>query len=141
MGRGPSRQPPGIPVSTRPTRVSTGARNSTEARMAAAGPAAPSGAAAVYTPGTYTGTAAGMGEVKVTMTFTETAITDVVVDCSAETADIGGVAAADLQEALLAAQNAEIDGVAGATITSNAVKQAAASSSVSVAPTLGYRSV
>ena len=96
-------------------------------KMAAAGPAAPSGAAAVYTPGTYTGTAAGMGEVKVTMTFTETAITDVVVDCSAETADIGGVAAADLQEALLAAQNAEIDGVAGATITSNAVKQAAAS--------------
>ena len=38
-------------------------------KMAAAGPAAPSGAAAVYTPGTYTGTAAGMGEVKVTMTF------------------------------------------------------------------------
>ena len=30
-------------------------------KMAAAGPAAPSGAAAVYTPGTYTGTAAGMG--------------------------------------------------------------------------------
>ena len=33
---------------------------------------------AIYTPGTYTGTATGIGEVKVTMTFSETAITDVV---------------------------------------------------------------
>ena len=37
---------------------------------------------ALYTPGTYTGTAQGIGEVKVTMTFSETAITEVVVDTS-----------------------------------------------------------
>ena len=40
---------------------------------------------AIYTPGTYTGTATGIGEVKVTMTFSETAITDVVIDASNET--------------------------------------------------------
>mgnify|MGYP000407560251 CR=1 FL=1 len=47
---------------------------------------------AIYTPGTYTGTATGIGEVKVTMTFSETAITDVVIDASNETESIGGVA-------------------------------------------------
>ena len=82
---------------------------------------------AIYTPGTYTGTAAGIGEVKVTMTFSETAITNVEVDTSGETADIGGVAGPTLQEALMAAQNAEIDNISGATITTNAVKKAAAS--------------
>ena len=82
---------------------------------------------AIYTPGTYTGTATGIGEVKVTMTFSETAITNVEVDTSGETADIGGVAGPTLQEALMAAQNAEIDNISGATITTNAVKKAAAS--------------
>ena len=82
---------------------------------------------AIYTPGTYTGTATGIGEVKVTMTFSETAITNVEVDTSGETADIGGVACPTLQEALMAAQNAEIDNISGATITTNAVKKAAAS--------------
>ncbi len=82
---------------------------------------------AIYTPGTYTGTATGIGEVKVTMTFSETAITNVEVDTSAETADIGGVAGPTLQEALMAAQNAEIDNISGATVTTNAVKKAAAS--------------
>ena len=86
----------------------------------------PSGEA-IYTPGTYTGTATGIGEVKVTMTFSETAITNVEVDTSAETADIGGVAGPTLQEALMAAQNAEIDNISGATVTTNAVKKAAAS--------------
>ena len=82
---------------------------------------------AIYTPGTYTGTATGIGEVKVTMTFSETAITDVVVDASNETESIGGVAAPTLQEALMEAQNAEIDNISGATVTTNAVKKAAAS--------------
>ena len=40
-----------------------------------------------------TGTATGIGEVKVTMTFSETAITEVVIDASNETESIGGVAA------------------------------------------------
>lgn len=82
---------------------------------------------AIYTPGTYTGTATGIGEVKVTMTFRETAITDVVIDASNETESIGGVAAPTLKDALMAAQSTEIDNISGATITTNAVKKAAAS--------------
>ena len=91
------------------------------------GTAASASGDAVYTPGTYTGTATGIGEVKVTMTFSETAITDVVIDASNETESIGGVAAPTLQDAIMAAQNAEIDNVSGATVTTNAVKKAAAS--------------
>ena len=60
---------------------------------------------AIYTPGTYTGTATGIGEVKVTMTFSETAITDVVIDASNETESIGGVAAPTLKDALMAAHH------------------------------------
>lgn len=82
---------------------------------------------AIYTPGTYTGTATGIGEVKVTMTFSETAITDVVIDASNETESIGGMAAPTLKDALMAAQSTEIDNISGATITTNAVKKAAAS--------------
>lgn len=89
--------------------------------------AAASTGEAIYTPGTYTGTAAGIGEVKVTMTFSETAITDVVIDASNETESIGGVAAPTLKDALMAAQSTEIDNISGATITTNAVKKAAAS--------------
>ena len=96
-------------------------------KSAASSSTAASGGEALYTPGTYTGTATGIGEVKVTMTFSETAITEVVVDTSKETESIGGVAAPTLQEALMAAQSAEIDNISGATVTTNAVKAAAAS--------------
>ena len=82
---------------------------------------------AIYTAGTYTGMATGIGEVKVTMTFSETAITEVVIDASNETESIGGVAAPTLQEAIMAAQGTEIDNISGATVTTNAVKKAAAS--------------
>lgn len=81
---------------------------------------------AIYTPGTYSATATGMGEVTVTMTFDEKSITDVVVDVSNETPDIGQLHGETLKEALLAVQSAEIDGVTGATLTSTAVKTAAA---------------
>lgn len=81
---------------------------------------------AIYTPGTYSATATGMGEVTVTMTFDETKITDVVVDVSNETPDIGQLHGETLKEALLAVQSAEIDSVSGATLTSTAVKTAAA---------------
>ncbi|MCC8101786.1 MAG: FAD-binding protein [Clostridiales bacterium] len=81
---------------------------------------------AIYTPGTYTASATGMGTVTVTITFDETSITDVVVDVSNETENIGQLYGETLQEALLAAQSADIDGVSGATLTSDAVKEAAA---------------
>ena len=87
-----------------------------------------SGAAGQYIPGTYEGTAEGISStVKVTMTFSDSAVTDVVVDTSGETASIGAAAADELREQLLAAGSAEIDGVSGSTITSDAVMKAAKS--------------
>ena len=90
--------------------------------------ASTSGAAGLYTPGTYEGTAEGISStVKVTMTFSDNAVTDVVVDTSGETASFGAAAADELREQLLAAGSAEIDGVSGSTITSDAVMKAAKS--------------
>jgi hypothetical protein len=60
------------------------------------------------------------------MTFDADKVTDVVLDVSGETASIGQAAAEELRSMLLAAQSSEIDAVSGATITSNAVMQAAA---------------
>lgn len=89
---------------------------------------AASGATGTYIPGTYEGTAEGISStVKVTMTFSDSAVTDVVVDTSGETASIGAAAADELREQLLAAGSAEIDGVSGSTITSDAVMKAAKS--------------
>ena len=87
-----------------------------------------SGAAGQYIPGTYEGTAEGISStVKVTMTFSDSAVTDVVVDTSGETASIGAAAADELRDQLLAAGSTEIDGVSGSTITSEAVMKAAKS--------------
>ena len=80
-------------------------------------------AAASYTPGTYTATATGMGTVTMTATFSEDAITDIVLDVSQETEGIGKAAAEPLIEQLLAAQGPEIDGVSGASLTSQAARE------------------
>ena len=87
-----------------------------------------SGAAGQYIPGTYEGTAEGISStVKVTMTFSDSTVTDVVVDTSGETASYGAAAADELRKQLMAAGSAEIDGVSGSTITSDAVMKAAKS--------------
>lgn len=100
-----------------------GSSSSTAASSAASSGAASGG---LYTPGTYEAVAAGInGDVKVTMTFSDSAITDVVLDVSGETASIGGAAAEDLKAALMSAQSADIDVVSGATITSEGVMKAA----------------
>ncbi|WP_031548313.1 FAD-binding protein [Oribacterium sp. FC2011] len=96
----------------------------TEAATTAA--AAPAGGA-LYTPGTYTAGADGISsKVTVTMTFDESSITEVKINADGETASIGGAAVPDLEKALMDAQSAEFDAVSGATITSDAVKKAAA---------------
>ena len=80
-----------------------------------------------YTPGTYSATAKGIAsDVTVTMTFDETSITDVVIDVAGETPDIGGAIGEDLAKAILDAQSADVDAIAGATVTSDAIRQAAA---------------
>jgi len=79
-----------------------------------------------YKPGTYTASAQGMGEVKVTMTFDENSILDVQLDLSNETPGIGQAAKDELIAQILNGQTVQIDGVSGASITSKAVMQAAA---------------
>ena len=101
--------------------------NAASSSTAASGSAAAS-TAGTYIPGTYEGTAEGISStVKVTMTFSDSAVTDVVVDTSGETASYGAAAADELREQLMAAGSAEIDGVSGSTVTSNAVMKAAKS--------------
>ena len=113
--------------------VTAGALAACESASSAASSAVSSGAGSVasgatYIPGTYEGTAQGISStVKVTMTFSETAVTDVVVDTSGETASYGAAAADELRQQLLEAGSAEIDGVSGSTITSDAVMKAAKS--------------
>ena len=102
------------------------------ALAACKGGAASSGTASAapgsYIPGTYEGTAEGISStVKVTMTFSDSAVTDVVVDTSGETASYGAAAADQLKQQLLSSANGEIDGVSGSTITSDAVMKAAKS--------------
>ena len=94
----------------------------TTAALAHAAPAS-----GIYKAGTYSSKAAGIGgDVIVTMTFDTNKITDVVIDASHETPGIGQKAAVELKKALLAGQSAQVDSVSGASITSGAVRKAAA---------------
>lgn len=108
--------------------VTAGALAACNAASSSTAAPAASGAAGTYIPGTYEGTAEGISStVKVTMTFSDSAVTDVVVDTSGETASYGAAAADQLREQLMVAGSAEIDGVSGSTITSDAVMKAAKS--------------
>ncbi len=83
-------------------------------------------AEATYQPGTYEATAAGFGgDVKVTMTFDETSITDVQIEGNMETDGVGSIAVEKLPAAILEAQSANVDGISGASFTSKAVLLAA----------------
>lgn len=102
--------------------------NSTSTAASSSSASSAASTAGAYIPGTYEGTAEGISStVKVTMTFSDSAVTDVVVDTSGETASYGAAAADELRQQLLAAGSAEIDGVSGSTITSDAVMKAAKS--------------
>ena len=81
---------------------------------AAAAPAAAAAAEALYKPGTYTAAAKGIAsDVKVTMTFSETAITDCKIDVSGETKDIGGKIGPAMEKAVLDAHSPDVDAVTG----------------------------
>ena len=81
-----------------------------------------------YTPGTYVGAAQGFGgEVVATVAVGAAGIESVELSGAGETPAIGGAALDTLKQAILDVQSAEIDAVAGATITSGAVQKAAAS--------------
>lgn len=84
-------------------------------------------ASGTYTPGSYSATSKGISsDVTVTMTFDAESITDVTIDVSGETEGFGKDIGDELKEQILKAQSAEIDGHSGATITSDAVKDAVA---------------
>ena len=58
----------------------------------------------IYTPGTYSASAFGMGEVKLEATFSEKSITKIVLDVTGETEGIGRTAADELIQQVLSAQ-------------------------------------
>lgn len=85
-------------------------------------------AAGSYNAGTYTATAKGRnGDITVSVDFSETAMTAIRVDAHSETAGIGDSAMEALTNTMLIAQSAEVDTVAGATMSSAAFKEAVAS--------------
>ncbi len=91
-------------------------------------PVAPTASSGLtFTPGEYTATAKGIAsDVTVTCTFDETTMTDLVIDVSGETAGIGADIGDEMREKILSSQSCDVDGISGATITSDAVKAAVA---------------
>ena len=80
----------------------------------------------LFTPGTYEAEAQGLlSTVKVAITVSETEIVTVLIDASGETPALGGTAAAMMAEAIQQAQTPNVDGLSGATVTSNAIIAAA----------------
>lgn len=88
------------------------------------------GATSVYKDGTYTGTGQGKsGEISVTLTIAGDKITVDEITDPGETVGIGGaeaIADGTFKTQIEEAQSAEIDGVAGASLTSAGVKDAVA---------------
>lgn len=81
-------------------------------------------ASGTFTPGTYSAVGNGRnGEVVVTATFSEDAITDIQVE-SDETPTYGGAATEMLAQAVLDSQAVDVDIVSGATVSSAAFKVA-----------------
>lgn len=107
------------------TEAATGGAPETAATTAVETMAETTAAQGIYIPGTYQATANGMKTVTVTMTFDANQITDVVLDVSGETENIGQAAADTLIAQILEKQGTDIDGVSGATVTTTAVKVAA----------------
>ncbi|MBQ9687278.1 MAG: FAD-binding protein [Oscillospiraceae bacterium] len=109
------------------SKAAAAAEEAKVAAIAAAKEAAAAGGTPIYTPGTYTASAKGInGDVTVTMTFDEFSITDAKIDVSGETPDIGGAIGGQMEQAILVGQTADVDAVTGASITSDAIRTAAA---------------
>ncbi len=107
---------------------STSATTAAPAETTAAPETTTQAAETLYTAGTYSASEQGFGgPVTVTITVSDSEITDVAIEGEGETPTVGGAAFDTLKQAILDAQSEEIDAVAGATITSEAVKKAAAS--------------
>ena len=87
---------------------------------------ATTGGAASGASGTATAAAQGFGgNVTVTVTLENGVITEVTASGPGETPGIGSEAITRLHDAIKAANSADVDGVSGASFTSNAIKTAA----------------
>lgn len=82
-------------------------------------------ASSLYTPGKYTSTAKGFGgDLTVEVEFSADKIENVTILSHGESAGVSDAAIADLPGMIVENQTAELDGVAGATFTSTAIKEA-----------------
>ncbi len=87
--------------------------------------AAVSAGAYAYTPGTYTAAIAGQnGPVKVEVTTSADKILSVKIIDQKETEGIGSKAVAALSSEIVKAQSADVQGIAGASVSSAAIKKA-----------------
>lgn len=78
-----------------------------------------------YVPGTYTVSADGFhGPVTMEVTFDSCSITDIKIVSESETEEIGRPAETMIIDNIMKAQGGGVDAVSGATITSNAVREA-----------------
>ena len=78
-----------------------------------------------FTAGTYTGVASGYnGDVELSVTFSETAVTDIQLVSSKETQYVGDVAFEPMFADILAGNGTGVDTVSGATFTSAAIRNA-----------------
>ena len=103
----------------------TGALGLAAASVVGAGAVQAQSVAAVYVPGTYTATAKGYeSDVTVTMTFSETAITDVQIDASSETVGIGSLVAEEMPQLILENQSVDVVTAATGTYTKSAIQKA-----------------
>ncbi|MDR1421799.1 MAG: FMN-binding protein [Coriobacteriales bacterium] len=80
----------------------------------------------LYNAGTYEAIANGKeGEFSVTTEFSDDEILSIVIGDNNETEGVGSVAAEELPGKIVEAQGIEVDTISGATITSNAILDAA----------------
>ena len=108
------------------TMTSEGVKEAAEKALAQArGEQKEEGAALAFTPGTYEVSAAGYnGESTFAVTFSDTALTNVEVVKSTETAHVGDIAFAPMIADMIAANGSGVDGVSGATFSSRALRTA-----------------
>ncbi|NLY09952.1 MAG: FMN-binding protein [Tissierellia bacterium] len=81
-----------------------------------------SGKAAIYTAGTIEKTVPGYGgDMVLKVTFTDSAIKEILVTSHEETENVGSVAVEELPFKIVEKQSTEVETITGATISSNAI--------------------
>ena len=88
--------------------------------------AEPAAEVTLFTPGEYTVETQGFGgPITVTIVVSENAIESVTIVGDNETPGLGAVAVDNLPDAIMKAQTSHVDGISGATVSSNAIVAAA----------------